>query len=161
MKTLKDLNQKIWYRALKVLYILFFVSIFSIVVYAIFDTYEPKINTEDSYILCRDNKKILINEQNSRSGIGSMIGIMNEEGINNLCFSDTKVVTFNPDYPETLKKLETKNSNHKVFIVYERDWNSIISFILFGAAINLFVLELIRRIFYYVILGKIIPEKID
>lgn len=159
MKSIKDLNQKVWYRTLKVLYIIFFVSTFSISVYAIFDTHEQKINSKESYILCRDNKKILINESNSKSSIGSNIGYMRDEEIDNICFANISAVTFSPDYPNTLKKLEAKNLNYQLVIVYERYWSNIIAFILFAAAINLFVFELIKRIFYYIILGKIIPEK--
>jgi len=56
MQTIRELNSKIWYRALKVIYVLIFISILVVSALIVVDNFAPKFDDERSYIKCDNGK---------------------------------------------------------------------------------------------------------
>jgi hypothetical protein len=150
MKTIAELNQKIWYRFLKVLYVLAFLPIFIIPVLFIVSEYSPKFDSTESYILC-DNGKILDSTALKQRDIFLWyISSSDENTIKNMCGCD-------PCYGDIhLKPTE----NYKLISVYtKRDWGSTFG----GSLLSLLIVYMLfatgQRLFYYIVLGSFIPPK--
>jgi hypothetical protein len=116
-KTIKELNQKAWYRLLKVIFIITF--LFAGVL-SWTDT-KPYDETT-SYVVCRNGQKYLNNPFNS------------VDYYTNKCNGEWKAQDITKTY----------NSWGEVFV---------------GLFTVVVIFEIIRRIFYYIVLGTILPKK--
>jgi hypothetical protein len=138
MKTIAELNQKIWYRFLKVLYVLVFIPVFIIPVLFIVSAYSSKLDSTESYILC-DNGKILNSTVLKQRDIFLWyISSSDKNTIRNMCGCE----------------------NYKLISVYtKREWGSTFG----GSLLSLLIVYVIfatgQRLFYYIVLGSFIPPK--
>ena len=186
-KTLVHLNSKWWYRLIKVFYILMFVIILIVPTITIFNGFKPNFNAENSYIKCNDGQTVNL-LQNKIYLYSEYIYTDDDNKIRNLCLSDSEIGGVAKQvYPngvssdgvkytnfsdiELGKSVREANSvwilkmtptekNYELVAVYdERNWLAIIGFSFISIILVIFVFELIKRIFYYVALGTIKPEK--
>lgn len=151
-----------WYRLLKVIYlIILFLSLVGFLA-VIFVSYNPKYDNSKSYIKCANGKNFILT-QNEISLYGDYMQTPDKEKAKSLCFDGTvtPIKTYE-DHIFTLKTTsETENSGkfELVSIYTSRDWIATIGFMLLSIIGNLFVFEAIRRGFYYIVLGTIRPKK--
>ena len=153
MKTISDLNGKIWYRLLKVIYILFFVFILGLSIFLIIDGYAPKFDNENSYIKCHDGKTLGL-EENSIYLYSDYIWSSDDEKFRSWCaaiIKDDKLLPANFIPDEKNYDLVSSYTN--------RDWVRTVGYSLLAIIVTVFIFELTKRIFYYVVLGSIRPQK--
>lgn len=172
MKTISELNQRIWYRLLQVVYALCF-SILTIVILSLIYNFKKPHREFDanlSYIQCKNDKKINLTENNIYS---DFITKEDDEKIRILCRGDDKSLLDDlllaGVYPEDYNQQDIEEAKKRV---EEREGYTLISnfkqvgswqyLVLYCAVVILVILsifELVRRIFYYIVLGRIKPEK--
>ena len=161
-KTISYLNSKIWYRFIKVIYLL--ILFISIVGYstAIFISYSQEYDNTKSYIKCANGKNFILS-QNEIDLHSDFMGSSDREKSKSLCFDGlNSIEKTDSDHIFRLKTIsETENSGkyELVSIYINRNWIVTIEFILLSIIGNLFIFEAIRRGFYYVVLGSIRPKK--
>lgn len=135
MKTITELNSHWWYRLIKVAYIILgLIFIISIFTYLAYDS-RPVLDETQTVARCSNGKILSFQNQSvSRAyDYGDTFTLMG------LCGDDASV-SVNPIYTSF-------------------DW---INFALGSIVLLLglfLLLELIKRVFYYIVLGKVIPSK--
>jgi hypothetical protein len=168
MKTIQDLNNKIWYRLIKTFYLFFMLAVFiigSIVIYD--DSYYYAFNSDKTLIYCsQSGAKFDVNKNDYDIGI-----FMTEE-------QKTKIAQ---DLCQIKYPFANALNNESIFSKYSLNdefitWNQIFSatkgieekkfhfikfpFKIIGFSLILVIIsEILRRTFYYVVLGKINPKK--
>lgn len=180
MQTISELNAKWWYRLVKVVY--FFTIIISIGISFIgaYVVSQPEFDEQNSYILCDNGKKVDSKEYNiseysdtvysngqdikfvcSRleSGLSAQeIEIVNR-GMETGKSKEEVLRALNNYRSEQIKQLPS-GANYKVVREYmPPQWFQMILISVASVLGILLTSEIIRRIFYYIILGKIKPEK--
>jgi hypothetical protein len=171
MKTITELNDKVWYRVLKVIYILIFVPIFILAFFAGYWLTEPpglELDTGKSYVICDNGEKFKVWEAEREADRLNII-VPQELAIKLHCrkdFRDELLKKYkNPIWTrfsvDDIKRFDEINYTLVPFYTgsNERDWSKAIgiSFLCIVGAVFLF--ELIRRIFYYIVLGTLRPRK--
>ena len=168
-KTISHLNSKIWYRILKVLYILSFLVVLLITIVIIYS-----VNFPAQQVVDNDETTILCNYGNKKQFLASE---------NNVYFSYSELSSDNylTDYHKTeLKKLcqiskteldqklnailSKTDDNTKLFDINPviKNEGGIIAFLgysILGILILIIIFEIIKRIFYYILLGSLNPKK--
>lgn len=173
MTTLKELNGKVWYRFLKVIFILFYLPYFILLYVVILeggrDLHDPIIpNTIQETLL--DPEFFKLDDYEMKRVLSSIddkiyINLYDET----FKLEDKKVFFKDLQYEQQeqfikqLKKLPvpTTHLNKKYIYDYYHIWNFknliIYSFIL--TICYILVMECIRRGFYYIVIGKIFPKE--
>lgn len=168
-KTIKTLNEKWWYRLLKVIYIVLLIMFVFSAITLSFSSYSPKkiYDNEKSFIVCDDGREFSLEENNVYLGISGRISTSDDKKFNSWCLdgSEEKVENVDGRIARLKKSLATnkveKEKNYIFFSSYKiiGDWNNVMLSIFFSMLTIFAVFELFRRIFYYVILGKMKPKK--
>lgn len=162
-KTIEYLNTKAWYRFLKVIYLVFLIFFLISPLIAIFFSYSPEYDNTNSYIKCANGKNFFLRDK----GINLYDDFMwedDKEKAKGLCFDGEVDVEKDSISGHILraKIISTTENSGKYELISKytsRNWVATIGFSLLSIAVALLVFELVRRIFYYVVLGKIRPEK--
>lgn len=160
MKTVKNLNSKVWYRFLKVIYVLFFLPFFISSIYSGYGFTKPHFDNEESYILCDNGQKL-----RAKSLTSSYISISHDKTYKRICAIQESSVGETLSEEEFLARYsEIKNqdisSNYKLVSVFtKRNWFKAIGTSVLLTFVIYFFFELTRRIFYYILLGSFIPKK--
>jgi hypothetical protein len=158
MKTISELNDKWWYRLLKVTYILSILLALVINIVIIFDQNGPFFDPKKSYITCVDGRRFDLDNYDRL-----FIDHLDTIDRNNFQAWCTTEATIDSDGDVKLKKLDSYGSDIKQYNFHphyeNRDWIAVITFILIALAMVFGVAEILRRIFYYIVLGSIRPKK--
>ena len=158
-KNRSELNQKSWYRLLKVLYIGFFSLIFIFFVFIIFGINPSKFDNEQSYIKCYDGRSLSLSGNNIYL-YSDYISTYDDVSIKKMCaYNPDDPININPDRPDDLARLHPIAKNYNLISIYRKTvaqniWYSIILFF-----VVLGISEFLKRIFYYIVFGKFIPHK--
>jgi len=171
MKTIADLNGRWWYRLVKVIYIFLLFSWSIGTAIGIYFILEPKFDNENSYITCENGENYKL-EENGIYLYSPYIGIYDEMKIEELCSAPVKLTAEEyeqrygeppPSYYEKIKPVDFKPLNppdyELVSIYTERNWFATIGYILLAILGWLLFFEIVRRVFYYVVLGSLVPKK--
>lgn len=160
--SIKKLQTKIWYRFIKVLFILAIIFTLFIGIGIFIDKKTREINYEKSTITCNSgNKKSLndkvilekfadLNTVNLRFRDNSDLAKAIKTDVQKLC--EISKEGMNNDL-DKLAKVNFAKNNFGDF--RQKDWLSVIGIIL----MILFFEETIRRTFYYIVLGNFFPNK--
>lgn len=148
MKTTTDLNSKIWYRALKSLYIL---SLIIFIIFSVIGAYDQhkkiiSIDNNNTKIIC-NNGRTLSTNQAEVYFYSTNFGRITSNKIQENCQWFEGKYLQGKDYKVDFKYSETGGLNK--IILY--------SFVYI--IILVLIYEISRRIFYYIILGTIKPKK--
>jgi hypothetical protein len=166
MKTISEINARWWYRLIKVIYIVIFICCLILPIFIIVTSYEPHFDNNKSYIECADGKNFFL-RQNDILLQSDNISLY-DQAAQHLCFDG--VITYQPNEattgwaslfgPTPHVVSTTKNSGkYKLVSKYtKRNWLATIGFSLLSIIVTVIVFELIKRIFYYIILGRILPK---
>ena len=151
-KTIKYLNNKIWYRALKVVFIITFLfSLFAGVI-TLYEEIYKTINEDKTTITCLSNNKTYTIQELRDINI---IYYYTSLGFN------SKIASFCEDKDLGFNNLLTEDGEryYEINRVYTHKhfWNWL-PVVLIGIIL---VFEILRRIFYYIVLGALIPKKKD
>ena len=157
-ESVEDLNKTIWYRLVKVVYSSFFVLILITVFAYLFYSLMPIniLDREASIVKCTNDTQYTLRD----------VGLFSPYRYQDLSFLDDNAkiksicLTGNPN-PASYSLFDKLPQNYQLDIVYETNgtWGIFIA-TLFGISAGLFLLfELLRRVFYYIVLGKFIPKK--
>ncbi len=163
IKTLEYMNSKAWFRSLKVIYFLSLIStILLILLFPILISAErptKKFDLEKSYVLCNDGRKlnpILENIIIDDNGENVADRDKNKAGlICNDYDSRSKV----EQIPYTDKFIAPPNS-FKFVPAYkiEPSWSKFIFTYTIVILVILIIFEIIKRLFYYIVIGKFKPD---
>lgn len=170
MTTLKELNGKVWYRFLKVVFILCYLPYFLLLVGIIFnlgqDEHEPILPNTVQEML-RDPEFYKLDDYDMREVLSSVDKKSNETWLSYLgtkervVFEDLPYTEQN-NFIKSIKSQPPTTPIQKKYIYKSyKTWNlkncviygliSLISYIL--------VMECIRRGFYYIVIGKVFPRE--
>ncbi len=185
MKTIQQLNEKWWYRLLKVVF-LGVASLGAVIsIFLIVDDYKPHqvLDYKISCIADYTNKKTLFAEKDAglyffpygTETVYQSISDTDKIKLRKVCgYSDSTAEKLNSEldaYIEEQTKLGTdiatiiKNLESKRAYTIEEEYRTeggyfeVIGYSLLAITIIVVVLEIIRRIFYYIVLGSIRPKK--
>ena len=170
--TINYLNSRWWYRLIKTAYLFFFLLGLLGYPIAIFNFYGPEYDNDASYIKCANGKKFILS-QNGITLYGEFMGSTDQEKAKNLCFGG--VINYMEPIRMTKAEYEAKYGQaptvenvtesgaagkYELISKYiTRNWLVIIGFSLLSILATLFIFELLRRIFYYIVLGNLRPKK--
>ncbi len=175
MKTIAELNDKWWYRLLKVIYVVTFIAI----TYGVIDAYvlsnselAPHPDIEKSYIECSGGGVHSLSEIDIREGDtflfvdNVLTSIKDDEKASQLCTIQMTASEYEERYdtppPAGIdfgKYGRPLGVNYELVVGYtDKKWGSIIGYSLCLLVIALFISEVIRRTFYYVVLGTLKPS---
>ena len=181
MKTIQELNTKIWYRFIKVIFILLYVLCFVSVIGIAYTVTEPEFDKENSYIKC-SNGRIL--SQDEYPFDSDYLIYSDDSEVKRVCTMDS------PQHAEYLQEIrETAQwgvdngkteqevmaailkykqqkfeeaggydmpKNYEFYPKYDpRNQTLFVGYTLGSGLIVLMFFELMRRIFYYIVLGTI------
>lgn len=163
METIKDLNSKWWYRLLKVAVIVSFLISFLVYSDFVYDIYSPQYDNVASNIECANGKVFYLEEWGFYAGTGRL-SVYGDNRAKEHCLYLTTENEL--DLKNALKDEETRPTLDMIFggytlnIVYEeRKWFLTIVGIIGVFILHLIVFEIVRRIWYYIVLGSIRPKK--
>ncbi len=162
-KTVSHLNSKIWYRLIKVIYFVLLLVFLVIPPTAVFYSYGSEYDQTNSYIKCANGKVFYLSENGFYIYNGYMSD-SNKASAKNLCFDGVrnfvkeKIGTMEFLKPQVISETESSGGYELVNKYTNRNWFATVGFSILSIAIVLLVFELVRRIFYYVVLGKINPK---
>ncbi len=170
-KTISYLNSKIWYRLIKVLFLLSFVFFLTLPPIVIFDESAPEINSNKSYLQC-ENGEVITGQDLKYSGIdyfGSieyntdsrikarylciLAGLEKEYGSGHNT-SNTRIAELKAGAAEY-----DGDKTYEIVYIKNRNWFDTLGFIFLSIITTCLIFELLRRIFYYIVLGSIKPKK--
>jgi hypothetical protein len=176
MKTIADLNSKWWYRLVKVVYVFLLLLLIAGTLVGIYFIFEPKFDNENSYITCENGESYKLSD----NGIYTYSGYLDstDKGkVQKLCATPIKMTTeeYEKKYGQglTREQLEEMGAEPKaldlekyrlakydlVSVYTERNWYGTIGFVLLSLFGWVLFFEIVRRIFYYIVLGSLIPRK--
>lgn len=169
MKTLADLNSRIWYRLLKVIYI---VSLFVVTTITVFITYTYHEPTSAFKVVDHRNTKIICNYGNKRTFIAGENEIYFapadfsaeyfpnniRESVNELC-DITQEIVF-----ELMDADMRSEATMPLFTVKEKyesigGYAPFIFIMILETGIIFVIFELMKRAFYYVAIGTMKPPR--
>jgi len=166
MKTISELNERWWYRLLKVIYIIFFSLFFISTVAIISDENSPEFNSKKSYVTCLDGRRFELRNYPYLDGVN--LSVRDKFNFQDSCTTKGTDIKINSDFEQMKLKNEgiIPASQVKTPVSYffhpyysSRNWSNIILYSLLTFVITLTIAEAIRRSFYYIILGSIRPKK--
>lgn len=162
MKKLTDLNNRAWYRALKVVYIFFTVVCFLMATGIIIGQTIVMFNDQEQYVETQKNITQRLGEIQKMQDLGYTTTqiLDNLKGENNnmrkligrlYTLSEEEYVKIYGDKTDPLVKQTKSNKPLSVYLL--------IVFIPFVILITLLISQIPKWIFYYVYFGKVKPEK--
>jgi hypothetical protein len=182
---LKYLNTQQWFRVLKTFYIgLFAVSILFTAADS-FSIFKPTLDPKNSYLTCADGKKIPLGEHNFQI-TNKSLSASDDMAARRLCMSDAVVGSLarengfflasdiesdealgqkirsekNFVYQNMYMNITPKEANYELTEVYvKRSIFLILAWLFLPIMIITTIFEIVRRIFYYIVLDTFIPEK--
>lgn len=143
--SVKYLDTKVWFRALKVIYIFCYFTAFSLILLLGYSMKPYKsIDTDKSVIRCTNGKIFRAGKNGVLiiDGNPPYLYSADDEKARKSCASNT---SFLPD-----------EKNYSLDVKYEtiNSWSSVFSFILIAIPIVIVIFEIIKRVFLYVTIGK-------
>ena len=179
-KDLKYLNSKWWYRLIKVLYVLIFVfaSFYLVAINVV--SYEPTFNSAKSSIICKNGKPIedvymyspyswsldytdikFECASDEELGAATKSSFPEYKEIENSALGKSIREKYKGNAYANLIQINMPTNYNTNLVYFPRNWFATIGFsVLIVAGVFLF-LEILKRIFYYVYLGKLFPKKIE
>lgn len=167
MQTISELNKKIWYRFIKVIFILIITISSGLAVYINFDAVGSY--QDDHRITCNYGNKtnfLAYKDKNIYLSLDyylhGLVGLSDntKEKIQSICEISQEELT------AKLDRIFKGNDNSKRLfditkekVITNTYWTAIIWSII-SVLIILLIFEIIKRAFYYIVLGKIKPPKI-
>lgn len=187
IKTINELNSRVWYRVLKVLYIFSFIAIVAITLFLVFVEHKTPIEEIDhsnTKIICNLGNKNTFNKNQVFEGLDQFF---KEEQyykidrlksvIQNKCEITQEILN-----KFELTRGETKDGRTPVLwsdgessfnatingltgyeieekYKYTGGLDAVIGYSILSLLVLIIIFEAIRRIFYYIILGKLMPRK--
>lgn len=154
MKTIPELQRKWWYRLLKVFSLFVaFVSLICVITIT-WNTYGPEFDPVGSHIVCQDGRNFPVD----KIGMYSEFGVYNfDETFRTWCSTEL----FNDNGLMKLKKINdsiSSEQNYTLIVKYtSRSWLEFIGYSVLWILGILLVFEILRRVFYYIILGSVFP----
>jgi hypothetical protein len=171
MTTLKELNEKVWYRFFKVIFIICYLLCFLLLIFITFevnqDYHDPILpNTIDEVL--KDPEFYKLDDYNMKRVLSS-IGDKIYKDIVDESLGNEKVLFKDLPYEQQesliqhLKKQPIPTTPLKKKYIYEsyETWN-VMNCIKYGLILTIcyiLVMECIRRGFYYILIGKIFPKE--
>ena len=140
---IKKLERKTWYRALKVVYILSFLVAVIFILYTVYEEKAPRkvVDQERSVIICDNGKEYIPDSEDYIGEIG-MISFEAYKKFGRICsdkgYASGDIGSFAP-------KVEHKT---------EGSWLVLVVFLVLSVLAVALVFEVIKRIFYYIVLGS-------
>lgn len=182
MNTIGELNKKAWYRLLKVIFITSFLLIFVGIGAISYFKYEPEYHKNDSVVKCdngrvlnydkhqieydyigaTDNKRIKFECSQTEDGLSDEETEIVEYGVESGMTQDDVLKAISRYRQEKIQSesIAAMSKNYEFVAEYEsRDWSRTLLFFFVFNLISLGLFELIRRVFYYIVLGSANPEK--
>lgn len=169
MRTIEELNEKIWYRTLKVVFLFCFISVVLIIVILLCLSSWPQktIDWDKTSLICNNGKIYAAKTGDSFLwGIGGSesIGAWDNAKIKKIC--EYNVIDSFPLSEENYKIPEWDNYKIKWEYVWQPSVIDFISIVLnrmFWGAVIFYVLvfEFLLKIFYYIVFGTSNPRKDD
>jgi hypothetical protein len=151
MKTISELNERWWYRLLKVTYVILLLSAFTLGIYGVYSSSNPVYDGNKSYIQCDNGKNFILNEHGF---------FVSGERLSSYMDYRAKDLCVNVTGGNQLDLNGGTSGKYDLVIFYpERDWFLVIMYSIFVLVSNYMVFEIIRRIFYYILLGSLRPKK--
>jgi hypothetical protein len=167
MKTISELNSKIWYRFLKVIFVLAFIVVSLITVFIVYDSNKSKW-VNDYIVTCNfgdkttfaawNEKSILLTDYDLRNYISDIPDYKKEaiqkacgitqQDLNNLFDSITQGID------KEQKLFDVKKANVEIGNILKA-----ILFSLLSLVPVIIIFEIIKRAFYYIVLGSLRPPK--
>jgi len=159
MKTTTELNSKIWYRFLKVIYVLIFIPIFIVAFFSGYWDTMPQFDSENSYLKCDNGGKV-----NPKNWYSPYLTPSEDETYRKYCAIESEVgeTLSQEEFTAQWKNLKDKSipKNYEVISIYtKRDWLKTIGISALWTVVAILIFELLKRIFYYIVLGSFIPPK--
>ena len=177
-KTISDLNEKSWYRFLKVIFIVSLLLILGVFnLFAFFGEDIKQLDLNQTTIQCNLG---ITKEVFTAQGLGLKLwnsDFPNEqfnyktfnEGNNNLaiwtvlkeCYPTAQMGTYNYDYSQDqyLRNQYLSSGADEFTIKPVFTYESFLEIFIYGNIIILIIFEAIRRAFYYIFLGRFKPEE--
>lgn len=150
MKTISELNSKVWYRFLKVIYVLLFILGLFYALIGGFFVVSPTFVNEKSYIKCNDGREFTLNEL----GISLPGPYVPYQGYEDIVIKQNCGSTqWEKNNGYYVKK------NYTLMPSLTRDWFTTIGLSVFYVIVTIIIFQLIKRVFYYIILGSFRPPK--
>ncbi|MDB4992403.1 MAG: hypothetical protein JWL75_648 [Parcubacteria group bacterium] len=183
MQTISELNKKWWYRLTKVIY---FITLFIVIVIPVWIMWvqsAPTFDISKSYVECNNGLKLDSNTLSTKGVFlyDNFIPYESENKVRFLCASDSDIAEIaRKAYPNGYSSLSDEviasimranqdaflehatisSVNYRIVSIYtSRDWQSMLGYSAVIIVSVALLFEAIRRIFYYVFLGKIRPSK--
>jgi len=182
METISELNTKWWYRLLKVVFVASLLISLLIAVVTPYFFYPKKVDLTQSVIRC-DNGKVL--DMSNYNVSGSYVPYNEASKIKYECLDadsglnseEVEIVEYakangktREEAMQALSQYRTDRFNSEgvismgdnyTFTVIYKDieWLKIMFSILISSLTAIFIFELVRRCFYYIVLGSIRPKK--
>ena len=163
MKTLTELNEKIWFRAVKVIYIIFFVcAALSALGKTITSSFGD--NSKFRQVMCLGGNNTVFDAE----FVSSYYGGLQEDKVIEACqipideIQNTVKVT---NYAKSFKNVVTPKIELSSFytirpaIQTQRGWANFFVFLFLQIAIIFCFFVLGRGLFYYIVLGRFNPQK--
>ena len=155
MKTITELNSKAWYRLLKVIYVLIFIPIFVLAFFSGSIATKPEIDNKKSFVKCDDGKVFTLEESVVFLRYGPYVDSIDNLTLIRKC---SPASSFRP-LVESYGGIQV-DKNYELTIIYaQRNWPKTIVISFLSLIATIFVFELLKRIFYYIVLGSFIPPK--
>lgn len=161
MKTISELNAWWWYRLLKVVSLFLLLAFIVGTPIGIFINYGPQYDNDNSYIKCANGKTFKL-EPNGIYTYSDYLDSYDIEKAEGLCFDGTIEVVedrFGEKRPQITSRTTNSGKYELISIYTERDWVATIGFTLLSIVGYLVFFEIVRRVFYYILLGSIRPQK--
>ena len=164
--TIAYLNTKIWYRFLKIIYVFIFISASVYALRMVIDEYSP-------YETLDYNKSLIICNNGDIYTFKKAYGDGSDETLKRLCLTaeETRrreLCRRNPDSglitPKEFlkfKKCKEISLNYKTKSIYKTigGWHLVFGYFILAMLIICVALEIIKRVFYYLVFGKFRPKK--
>lgn len=166
-KTISQLNSKMWYRSIKVAYIILILSIFTLGILLAYDgSIHYPMNYDKTRITCKSKDFFSDKSFEITKGDYGISGktMTKEQQVtigNEYCPESGKFLEFFNELPtdeDYLAKNPSFTASHGVSekrIKLDQFIGSVLGFTLLLIVIS----EILRRVFYYIILGTLIPKK--
>ncbi|MFB6182018.1 MAG: hypothetical protein ABEJ24_03930 [Candidatus Magasanikbacteria bacterium] len=150
LKTIEDLNNKWWYRLLKVVIVLLVLYGFLAVFVVSYDEYHPRqvVKEPKSYVHCEKYDTNL-----------SLTRIEEMDSYYISFWPSNGKLDLEDDKKEDIRDLCDGDFSLEVNTQNRGSWFKLVGASIVGLVAVLLAFELLRRVFYYVILGSFIPPK--
>lgn len=182
---LKFLNKQQWYVVLKYFYVGLFAISIAITAADSFSIFKPKLDPKNSYISCADGQQIPLGEHNFQLNNGTL-SAADDRAARRMCMTDAQIGALarehqfflasevtddtalgqkirteqNFMYQNMYMTLTPKEVNYELNEVFvKKGILFILAWLILPVMLITIIFEIIRRIFYYVVLDTFIPEK--